>query len=144
MWCEWRKYRNIFPGFEGIECDLDNITSATPDSPSFALCRFITEVKKLDDTDYPGKTVYGIVLCVQFHLEMHGISWKIIAEERFKDVKFTLDNLMKRRCEDTISQVEILSFKREDIMGEMGILGTQTPGQPVDTILFLLGINCAQ
>ena len=36
----------------------------TRESLIFAMSRFITEVKKVDGSEYPGKTLYDIVICV--------------------------------------------------------------------------------
>ena len=65
-------------------------------SIAFALCRFITEVKKVDEPDFPGKTLYDIV-CVQFHLECFGFAFKLINDKAFIDLKYTLYNTMKLR-----------------------------------------------
>ena len=41
------------------------------------------------------KTLYDILVCVEFHLESIGFPWKLINDNIFKDVKYTLDNMMK-------------------------------------------------
>ena len=56
MFQEWRYHRNMSPNFSDIVCDLDNISSITKENVIFAVCRFITEVKKLDGSDFPPKT----------------------------------------------------------------------------------------
>ena len=43
--------------------------------------------------------MYDIVICMQFWLESNGLSWKLISDEAFADVKYTLDNIMKSRYE---------------------------------------------
>ena len=47
---------------ETTQCDLDNVDTITYQSLLFALCRFITEVKKVDGSDFPGKTLYDILV----------------------------------------------------------------------------------
>ena len=68
MYHEWRGHWNAI-GLEYIGCDLEDRATVTGQSLTFALCRFITEVKKIDGTDFPGKTLYHIIVCMQFHLE---------------------------------------------------------------------------
>ena len=39
-----------------------------------ALCAFITEVKKMDGADFPPRTLYEILVCLQMGLEMLEVS----------------------------------------------------------------------
>ncbi len=38
-----------------------------------ALCGFITQVKKLDGTDFPSHTLYEITVCIQMYFETRGL-----------------------------------------------------------------------
>ena len=82
-------------GLECIICDLDDMSTISENSVKFGLWHFITEIQKVNGSDFPGKTLYDIVVCIQFHLETLGFGWKLINDEGFKDVRFTLDNIMK-------------------------------------------------
>ncbi len=53
------------------------------------LCSFVNEVRRKDRQEYPGKTLYDLVLCLQFHLEKKGMFWKLIDDEEFVQLKFT-------------------------------------------------------
>ena len=96
MYHQWHAYRHHL-GLD--QCDLDKKETVTRDSVIFAVCRFITEVKKVDGSDFPGKTLYELVICIQFHLETMGFLWQIINDEIFQDVKYTLDYMMKIRTQ---------------------------------------------
>ena len=65
----------------------------------------VTEIRKLDGSEFPGKTLYEIVLCIQFYLETHGFAWKIVDDEIFHVVKYTLDNVMKDKCSRGIGTI---------------------------------------
>ena len=82
-------------GFDYIVYDLEDKATITAESLKFALCQFITEIKKVNGDDFPGKTLYHIVVCVQFHLECMGFAFKVINNPAFQDLKYTLDNTMK-------------------------------------------------
>ena len=69
MYQEWMYTRNASSGSDEITCDLENISSITQDSLKFALCHFITEIKKLDGSEFPPRTLYDLVICMQFYLE---------------------------------------------------------------------------
>ena len=146
MYREWRNYRQV-NGFEQIGCDLDNKDTISRDGLIFALTRFITEVKKVDGSDFPGKTLYEIVVCIQFHLETLGFGWKLINEEGFKDVKFTLDNVMKMRTNDgiglTVKKAQPLTQMDEEYLWSTGFLGCHNPDVLLNTVVFCIGKGLA-
>ena len=113
----------------------------------FALTRFLTEVKKIDGTDFPAKTLYEILICIQFHLEKLGFVWKLLNHEAFKDVKFSLDNLMKLRTSQgvgrNVKKAEILTSFDEDLLLTLGLLGCHNPSVLLDMVVFMIGEGCA-
>ena len=147
MYHDWRNYRHSRQDLQNIPYDLDDISTITEDSIVFAMTRFLTEVKKLDGTDFPPNTLYDIVICVQFHLESMGFSWKLLSHEMFHDVRFIIDNLMKLRTSQgiriNVHQAEILSTFDEDLLWGLGLLGDSSPQGLLDTVVFLIGKGCA-
>ena len=75
MYCDWRNYHNSRDDLESFECDLYDINTLSKEKLNKALCRFITEVRKMDGSEYPSRTLYDIIICVQFWLETQGFSW---------------------------------------------------------------------
>ena len=63
MYYEWHYYRHSH-GLAPIYCDLKDKATITAESLKFVFCRFITEVKKLDGEDFPGKTLYHLIVCI--------------------------------------------------------------------------------
>ena len=53
MYREWQGYHNLQESLEDI-CDLDALSMITKESLVFGLCRFLTEVKKLDGGEFSG------------------------------------------------------------------------------------------
>ena len=143
MFKEWRMSRNNQPGVEQVECDLDNKATITVESIVFTLTRFITEIKKLDGNDYPSKTMYEIVICFQFYLEPLGFGWKLLNDEIFKEVKFTLDNVMKlytaQGIGSKVKQADVLSMTHEEYLWSVGLLGTSNPEVLLTTIIYIVG-----
>ena len=109
MYSEWRIYRNEITDGEYILCDLDDHESITEDNLVYGMCRFIREVKKMNGEQFPAKTLYEITMCVQFHLESIGYMWRLLSDNLFADLKFTLDNVMKERAKDNVG----VSFRRK-------------------------------
>ena len=137
-----RDYRHG-QGLDYIHCDLEDKATITAESLKFALCRFITKIKKVNGEDFPGKTLYLIVVCVQFHLECLGFAFKLINDPAFKDLKYTLDNTMKARCAQGISRTvrkgECLMAAHEDLVWALGFLGTSNPDQLLNAVIFCIG-----
>ena len=147
MYSQWRNSRNECSNVEFISCDLDDITSAKKASLIYAVTRFLSEIKKLDGQEYPGKTLYDILICIQFHLETKGIGWKLLNDESFADIKFTLDNLMKRRTAQgiaiSVKKAQILTQTDKDLLWNLGLLGVDTPEVLLNTVIFMIGKVCA-
>ncbi len=68
---------------------------------SAALCQFLAEVRWADGHDYPGNTLYSIIVMLQLHLEKSGKTIKLIDDPEFVKVKNTMDNLMKKRAAES-------------------------------------------
>ena len=101
------------------------------------------EVKKLNSDEFPGKMLYHLIVCVQFHLECLGFSFKLINEPAFKDLKFTLDNTMKSHMSQgigiSVKQAEVLTATDEDLLWSLGFLRTSHPKQLLNTVIFCVG-----
>ena len=142
MYVTLRNHRNT-SGVEQIVCDLEKKETFSETDLAYALCRFITEVKKLDGTEFPGKTLYDIVICVQFYLEILGFSWKLLNNEAFTDMKFTLDNVMKMRTAagigTSVKKANFMSSSNEDYLWSLGFLGTHSPDVLLNTVVFIMG-----
>ena len=80
----------------------------------YGLCQFITEITKVNGEDYPPKTIYEIVICVQMYLESKGYFFKFFEDEEFTDLKYTCNNIMKERAKSGlgsyVKQADVLSF----------------------------------
>lgn len=116
-------------------------------SVCYSLCRFITEITKVNGEDYLPKTIYEMVSCVQMYLESKGHYFKFFEDPEFSDLKYTCDNIMKEQTKSGlgsyIKQASILSFDQEELLWNQGFLGCSNPDQLLCTLVFLLGIYYA-
>ncbi len=113
---------------------------------SFCLCSFINEIRRKDGGEFPANSLYEIVLLIQFHMEKKGVMWKLVDGEAFTCVRFTLDNVMKKRVETGNSDrksADPISFEDEESLWAAGILGEERPVQLRETVLYLLGLGFA-
>ena len=143
MYRDWHNHQNSIVGLDNISCDLDDKSTISQSALTFALSRFITEVEKIDGSDFPGKTLYEILVMIQFHLETMGLSWKLINDEMFREVKYTLDNMVKLRTAQGVGtkvrKAEILSVSDEELLWSFGLLGAQDAETLLNTMVFIIG-----
>ena len=128
------------------EADLDRPETLDLEQFKFALCKFLAEVTKVKDgSEYPGRTLYHMVVAIQKYLNEKGLDWKLIDGNEFKDNRTVLDNQMKQKASKNIGtvvkQAEVISMEFEENLWKRGLLGEETPDKLCNTVLFLLGIN---
>ena len=128
------------------DTDLDDVVNVEKEGLISALCKFIPEVMKVrDGTDYPGKTLYELVVSIQKYLNNNGKPWKLIEGPEFVEVRTVLDNVMKERAIQNLGmvrkQAQFMSLNFENSLWEKGLLGEETPDKLRETVLFLLGMN---
>ena len=131
-----------------LEADIESPGTLTKESLEYALCRFICEVcKSRDDGDYPGKTLYQLACALQNHLKKSELAWKIVHGNEFLKFQRVLDQVMQERAMSgvgtTCHQAQVISLETESKMWEDSILGEDTPDKLRDTILYIVGVNCA-
>ena len=87
------------------------------------------------------------MVTVQMYLESLGYTWKLIDDPKFIKLKMCLDNKMKENAKKglgrEVCQAEALNGNEIDRLWESGVLGDSNPKQLSDTMLFLIGVNCA-
>ena len=147
MYNDWRLFRNGHSTLKSVNCDLEQLGSFSKEELCEDLCHFITEVKKLDGSVFPSRTLYDIIICMQFWLESNGYNWWLVSGAEFEKLKFTLDNTMKQRAASGVGnkprKAEILTFTDEDLLWSLGLLGSHTLQVLLDTVVFQLGLTCS-
>ena len=147
---DWRNMRldRVDYKDEIFQSDLNEQSKLDKKAFEFALCRFICEVKKSkEEGDYPGKTLYQLVCALQNHLHKNRVDWKLVHGSEFTDFNRVLDNVMQERAAKqigtTVKQAQVISVGFENMLWEKNILGEDTPDKLRNTVLYLLGVNCA-
>lgn len=146
-------YRNWwFQRCAKVDCDsrvkwasIDNLKQVSRANLCFALSAFIGEIKK-DGSEFPGPSLYQIIICIQFHVEKNGLKLKLLDHPDFVSLRFTLDNLMKECARAGLGRkqsADIISVDDEEKMWREGMLGDDKPEQLLHTVMYLLGLNLA-
>jgi hypothetical protein len=146
MFKEWQRSRNqkaFKPGstLSPILVDLEQMTVDEVNEVNYSICRFITEVRRVDGAEYPGDTIRSLVIMLQLYLEVCGNAYKLLIDDRFAQIRNSLDNVRKSRARSGIGvtkrQAEIITVEEKDI------LGTGDPKTLLRTIFYVVGLNFA-
>ena len=127
----WREERlkSVIPETEIVFSDLTAKT-LRPDNLAYSLSAFLNEVKRQDGAEFGAKGLYNLVIMLQFFLEKKGLKWKLCEDDPFLHVRYTLDNLMKKRCADRVSVTKSsvpLTYSDEEKCGQMVVWVKTSP-----------------
>ncbi len=143
---DWKKARNYFNEHGSIQVTLDD-DEVNKSKLSTALCQFLSEVWCSDGHDYPGNTLYSIVVMLQLHFEKRGHVLKLIDDPEFVKVKNTLDNLMKKHAAERVSSTtkaaDPISMEAKEQLWQQNILGSEDADKLWDTVMYLIGLTFA-
>lgn len=149
---KWRVQRNTRISkrefeYQSLSVIPYRLESLNDDELNYCISRFVYEVKKLDGTDFPPKTIRQLVLLLQMYLDEHGKSVKLLSDPAYKELQNSVDKLMKERAEKGLGlhtkQAKVISPEEEDILWEKGLLGDKDGYTLLRTVLYLNGLNFA-
>lgn len=123
--------------------DLHEMTKGDVD---FCLQYFIAEVRKCDGSMYPPKTYKEIISSFQHHLNNElGMNWSIFLDKDFQETRKVLDAQMKKSAEagnvKLPKRSHSISFEDEEQLWKTGTLGSSTPKQLIETLIYELGLH---
>jgi hypothetical protein len=145
-WYRWRMTK------EPVDCRIkrthfkNNWKEVSESDVCYSLIRFVSEITKKDGGDYPGRTLYELIIMLQFKLEGKGVYWKLLDGDEFITLRNTVDFLMKERAAKGLgvrnsSLPATLAIQSR--LWDLGVLGSDTPEKLRDTLQFLLGYHFA-
>ena len=107
------------------------------------MCDFIVEIRKENGEQYPGSSLYDLLSGLSLYLQREkGFDEKLMSEV-FKDIRNTLDNIMKERAMEGVGinrpEREFVSHEHEEILWQKNILGDSNPDQLRRTVFFMVG-----
>ena len=110
----------------------------------YDVCDFIVEIRKENRDQYPPGSLYDLLQGLSMFLECeHGFKNKLMSRA-FKEIRNSLDNIMKERTAEGIPgrpERDYISEEHEQTLWEKGILGEDNPDKLCKTIFFLIGVQ---
>ena len=120
---------------------------ATTEDINRFLSFFVCEVRKVNGSLYPAKTILSLVMGIQGYLRSKGILIDILNSTEYEKLRSVLDVEMKRITEQGVGidrkQSDIFTAEMEDKLWTKKLLGDHNPRVLVRTIMFLNGKNFA-
>ena len=114
----------------------------------FFFARFVAEVRKQDEQEYPGKTIYEMICSLQSYLPFQRKGPLFLIDKKgceFRNLNSALNFVLKERAGEGIgsvtSQAEPITPHQMQYLWQKGFLGSDTPELLRDTLLFVLR-NC--
>ena len=131
-----------------VKSDLNKYNELTKRDLCDALCKFITQIRKYSNEDYPKNSLEELIISIQMFLKTKRIEWRLLNEsdEIFVELYNITDNVMKQRRKKGMGLVKHstpISTTLENDMWKKGILGEHAPKVLCQTVLYLIGVNFA-
>lgn len=122
------------------------IETAAASNINNELKHFILEVRKKDRTRYPPKTLYDIIVMINYYLMKDvGREMNIMKDIEFVDTRKALNAAMTESADTGLISgqhaSEPISFDDENTLFESGILGSTTTKHVLNTALYLLAVH---
>ena len=148
MYEEWRRVRMMDPYVPSQikTSDLNKLLTFSQGDFEYSMSRFVREVKKVDDSDFPPATLREIVIMIQMYLHENSVNWKLLDDEVFPILRNVLDNTMKERTAVGLGvrqSSSVISMAHEQILFRKNVFGEENPQQLLDTVIYLLGLHLA-
>ena len=144
MYSEWHGHRIVTDDCPKCveKCELEyGLGQFTCCELCDSLCMFVNEIMKLDDEEFPPKTVKGLIYNIQMHLHSEGFAWHLFDPVSFHDLHNCVDNIMKEDHSKGLGvtkKAKIISLGMKELLWTKHIL-EDTPFQLRFTVLYLLG-----
>jgi hypothetical protein len=104
---QWRANRNVRCISDESLVYLDKPFAVMNDEElHYCLPLFLTEILKKDGSEYPPGTLRDIILSLQKFMETNGRNVKFLSDDKFRNVRDTLDGLMKQRSRQGLGMIK--------------------------------------
>ena len=147
VWSEWAisRNRNLLPDEAPFNCEIETLSAQLI---NFWLCRFVLEIRRRDGERYPPASLYQLCCGILHHLRAAGrAEVNIFEQAEFHMFCTTLDSEMKR-LNSTGQYIhkrraEPITVEDENLLWELGLLGTTSPTVLLHTLVYMVGLYFA-
>lgn len=127
LWNDWVQEKNAKLRLSTTCVPQSSFETLTIEEINKWVPYFLAEIRTKDKQEYKANSYLEFVLCLQLHCLIHGKSYKFLKDDCFKNVRNSLDGVMKMRQKQGLgcnpNKAEIVTKEQEDFMWSNGILG---------------------
>ena len=110
------------------------------------LKHFICEIRKKNGSRYPPKTLYDLIVMLNYYLTKEvRRDLNIMKDKEFLETRMALNAAMSESADTSLvagsNASEPIPNDEEDLLFESGILGTSTPKHILNTAIYLLAVH---
>ena len=106
--------------------------------------KFVLEVRRTDNNNYPPNSLYSICVALQRSLKFNDrADVQIVSDAKFSCFRGTLDSEMKQLCslgKYQKKKADVIAVHKEDMLWEKGF---SNPQVLLDTLIYYIGLNFA-
>ena len=147
VWTEWAtsRNRNLLPDEAPFNCEIETLSAQLI---NFWLSRFVLEIRRRDGERYPPASLYQLCCGILRYLRAAGrAEVNIFEQAEFHTFRATLDSEMKR-LNSTGQYIhkrraEPITVEDENVLWEVGLLGTTSPIVLLCTLVYMVGLYFA-
>lgn len=130
----------------GRESPETNVLDWNIDELNKWLPLFLTEIRRIDGTNFKAKTVFEYIMTIQsalLHLRCQ--CYGFLNDQVFVPIKNALDNRMKQLQTEGLGfnpqQADVITLEMEEALWLGGQLGSECPAMLLNTLVYMLGIH---
>lgn len=110
------------------------------------LKHFILEVRKKDGSRYPPKTLYDLIVMLNYYLMKEvGRDINLMKDKEFLETRMSMNTSMTESADEGLiagtNASEPISQDEEDLLFESGILGSSSTKHILNTAIYLLAVH---
>ena len=128
----------------------ESLSSMSNEDLDEVLGKFVAEVRKEGQKEYPGKTLYEMICCIQAYFRIECKRNITLVDKKgcnFRNLNSALNFQMKQRASAgvgiDVKQAKVISESDENYLWEHGFLGNGNPEILRNTLVWVLGLHFA-
>ena len=122
----------------------ENFLKMPVPSLQFWLPKFVLEVRRTDNNNYPPDSLYSICAALQRSLKFNDCAdVQIFSDAKFSCFRGTEMKRLRSLDEYQKKKADVIAVHEEDMLWEKGLLGDSNPQILLDTLIYYIGLNFA-
>ena len=141
----WRRSAQVNADEEECNIMKKDLLALSDDEILLLFPKFIMSVRRKDNAEYKGDTIFSIISAIQKYYEINGRTVSLLSDPKFSSLRNVISNTMREKVQQGVGlfrkKAEVISVEIENSLWENGILGCHDPETLLHTVFWIIGIN---